>query len=310
MNFINNLVGPGLTGKLGDHAILKGHNGPVASCKFSADHAILATCGDQTLRILNASTGKLERCWRHQRDMSSVDISSDLSFIACGSIGGSVFVYDNRTRSLFASWVAAEEWTAPWVYFMNDSRYLLTIAGEEAKIWAIKEKRVIAAWGGPEAFSAAVSKGCKMLATGSASGTIFVRALPEGHVLKIFLAHGAEIYALAFSPLKIDGSSLLCSGSCDAEVRIWDTRTWACLHVMQGHQREIYKCIFSSDGARVATCSQDKTIRVWDVKNGTELKCLKHGSEVFCCTWADAGKTDVVAGGCKDGTTHVWRMTN
>ena len=120
MNYITNLMGSGLIGgKSGDHAILKGHTGPIAGCKFSADHAYLATCGDQTLRIFNASTGKLERCWRHQRDVASVDISSDLSFIAVGSIGGSVFVYDSRTqpRSLWASWVAADEYLAPWVFY-------------------------------------------------------------------------------------------------------------------------------------------------------------------------------------------------
>ena len=76
------------------------------------------------------------------------------------------------------------------------------------------------------ASGAAISKNCRFLATSSAQGTVFIRALPDGHVIKIIQAHSAEIFALAFSA----NNSLFCTGGCDFDVRIWDTRNWSCVH--------------------------------------------------------------------------------
>jgi len=49
-----------------------------------------------------------------------------------------------------------------------------------------------------------------------------------------------------------------------------------------GHYGDIHYCLFSPDGDFLISASWDKTLRVWDVKNGKEILCLRgHKSYIF-----------------------------
>src|SRR5262249_55714272 len=41
--------------------------------------------------------------------------------------------------------------------------------------------------------------------------------------------------------------------------------------VLRGHSSEVESAEFSPDGARIVTASQDRTVRLWDARDGTEL---------------------------------------
>ncbi|MFM9960133.1 MAG: WD40 repeat domain-containing protein [Planctomycetaceae bacterium] len=43
---------------------------------------------------------------------------------------------------------------------------------------------------------------------------------------------------------------------------------------MKGHEGDIYRVAFSSDGKRLASASQDQTVKVWDTTTGQELLML------------------------------------
>jgi WD40 repeat protein len=48
--------------------------------------------------------------------------------------------------------------------------------------------------------------------------------------------------------------------------------------------------VFVFAEAYVVTCSQDATVRVWDIVSGCELSCLRgHKSWVRCCEWSPRG---------------------
>jgi len=50
---------------------------------------------------------------------------------------------------------------------------------------------------------------------------------------------------------------------------------------LNGHSKPVNSAAFSADGKRVVTASADKTARIWDAENGTEIGVLKgHDREV------------------------------
>jgi WD40 repeat protein len=59
--------------------------------------------------------------------------------------------------------------------------------------------------------------------------------------------------------------------SWDGTVGLWEARTGQGLGYCKGHTSVVGTARFSSDGARLATASWDRTARVWDVATRQEL---------------------------------------
>jgi WD40 repeat protein len=65
---------------------------------------------------------------------------------------------------------------------------------------------------------------------------------------------------------------------------------------------------WSKDGKTLASASLDKTIRLWDVASGKELRTLKgHDAGVWSLSWSPDGKT--LASGSEDRTIRLWNMS-
>ncbi|MGH7222403.1 MAG: WD40 repeat domain-containing protein, partial [Gemmataceae bacterium] len=70
--------------------------------------------------------------------------------------------------------------------------------------------------------------------------------------------------------------SLLAFANPDGSIHLWDAATGKEQRVLKGHERFLYKIMFSPDGRRLISNGSDQSIRVWDVASGRELHHL-HG---------------------------------
>jgi WD40 repeat protein/tRNA A-37 threonylcarbamoyl transferase component Bud32 len=94
----------------------------------------------------------------------------------------------------------------------------------------------------------------------------------------------------------------------------WDLRGWEWrhlrraslrLHCLQGHTGHVLSVAFSPDGKRIASGSEDETVKVWDVQTGQELLALKgHRGGVTSVAFSPDGKCLASAGW--DNTVKVW----
>lgn len=79
--------------------------------------------------------------------------------------------------------------------------------------------------------------------------------------------------------------------------------------VLIGHQEEISNCLYNFDGSTIASCSLDKTAKIWDIRmNDSCLATLTgHEDEVLDLTFDNRGKK--LATASSDATARVWDVS-
>jgi hypothetical protein len=92
------------------------------------------------------------------------------------------------------------------------------------------------------------------------------------------------------------------------EVEVRSTASGTVASILKGHIWDILDIVFSPDGKRIATASNDGTIKLWDVATGLETLTLRgHTAGVFCVAFSPDGKR--LASGGIDNLALVWDAT-
>lgn len=122
-------------------------------------------------------------------------------------------------------------------------------------------------------------------------------------------AHDNSVFTLQFDP----SGRFLMSGSRDARLKAWDTRTgYALAAEVVAHLFAINHLDFSPDGKHFVTCSMDKSLKVW---NFEELKLIKvidrsrhagHATSVNKVMWRTWNNQLVSAS--DDRTISIWNI--
>jgi WD40 repeat protein len=102
---------------------------------------------------------------------------------------------------------------------------------------------------------------------------------------------GGEVSAVG---LDADGSRLLVS-SWDSRGAIYDVATGRRLVNLIGDTRGLEDAVFSPDGTQVVTSSLDHTVRVWDARNGQELRVLTLPDDQYPIAFNATGSAFAVA---------------
>jgi WD40 repeat protein len=174
-----------------------------------------------------------------------------------------------------------------------------------------------------------------LVAGGSGDGRLRIYDLSKGALAKDIVAHGTPpmpqaVYCLAWSP---DGT-LVATGSQDTALKLWNAASGALVREVKGfkekespkgHQEAVLTVAFSPDGKQIASGSMDRTIKIWNVADGSLVRELSnpslkpeaaglpppaHPGWVYALRWEKDGRL-VSAGGAPRlrGYLAVWDPT-
>jgi WD40 repeat protein len=191
--------------------------------------------------------------------------------------------------------------------FSPDGRLLATAEkGGRVQVLDWQTAQVLTNFTTPPRFSTflAFSPDGRQLAIGG-SGPTRLFDLRTGTTLPLQRQPGASVVELAFSP----SGDLLAVGYAWQQgiLLLCDTRTGATRWELTNHTATVTGLVFTPDGQRLASASEDGTIRVWNLADGTELQRFQSSREgLTALVLLPDGKT-LISGG-SGGSVCLWDL--
>jgi WD40 repeat protein/serine/threonine protein kinase len=254
-----------------DMQTLSGHTAAVFAVSVHPSGRWFASGGDDhTVRIWDAESGQtVAELSGHDSRTRALAWSPSGNGLATVGLEGKLFLWETKT----------------W-----QKRFVLDCGRDVAAVaWSPDGKRVAV---GGNLDTRAVNE--ELVIIWDAATGERLRFLPGSGEVR-------QIWSLAWQP----GGSLLVGGG-NEKFHVWDADTGRQPHTIQAHSHVVSAFCWSPDGKRLASCSWDQGIRVWETDTWKKVLDLPaaHEGAVTSVAWSTNGQMLISSG--YDGMVRLW----
>eukprot|EP00271_Cylindrocystis_brebissonii_P004921 TRINITY_DN1685_c0_g1_i1.p1 TRINITY_DN1685_c0_g1~~TRINITY_DN1685_c0_g1_i1.p1 ORF type:complete len:317 (+),score=48.22 TRINITY_DN1685_c0_g1_i1:223-1173(+) len=269
--------------------------------EITPDKQYLAAAGNPHVRLfeVNSNTAQPVTSYDgHTNNVTAVGFQCDGKWMFTGSEDGTVKIWDLRAPGCQREY---ESRAAVNTVVLHPNQSEL-ISGDQAgniRVWDLTANSCSCELV-PEVDTAIRSltvmwDGGHVVAANNA-GTCFVWKLLRGgqtaanfEPLHKLQAHNAAVLKCLLSPEFCEPNRYLATTSSDKTVKIWNVAdNFSLEKTLTGHQRWVWDCVFSVDGAYLVTASSDMTSRLWEISSGEAIRVYSgHHKATVCCALND-----------------------
>lgn len=257
--------------------ILEGHSQWVYDIAFSQTGLLAAGSADKTVTIWHASTGQLLRTIDgYSSAIRSVSFAPAGNKLASVSSDNKVWLADICHGESEAP--TALDGHSDWVYgvaFAKDGKRIASVSADRTvRLWDVDKRREIETLHGHSdwIYAVAFSPDGTLLATGGADKSVRIWDVATSQPY-IVPDHKGPVHTLAMSS---SGNMLASAAHDDLVIKAWNRPLTSAPPIeLEGHSEWIHNMVFSPDCTMLASCSDDTTIRIWDLITGESVRILE-----------------------------------
>ena len=292
-------------------SVLRGLSSPVIFVKYSQDNQkIIGICNRGELIVWNAITQDIEQFIPLAEENSVMFKPNSKS-----SFNDSTEIMSEQGGAL-ADHPGFEYWAWAGITSGNGKLVLGGSFAGEATVWRFSDEKnetyKLSPFEMPELENEssrmpirglAFSGDNKLCATGHGDGSLIIWDVFEKSVIGKYQHREGWINSIAMS----QNGDVIISGGGDDICYLWekDASDKYILTELKGHEDRIWFLTISDDGRFAASGSDDKTVRVWDLKDRKEIRCFKkHTRWVQALAFNHDNTLLASSGG--DGKIYLW----
>ena len=275
---------------------------------YSPDGKLLALAGYQEVRLVDPATKQeLALLKGHAGNVRAIAFSRDGKLLAAAgglpARSGEVLIWDVEHRKLLHT-IHGHADCIYGVAFSPDGQSIATASYDKlVKLFDVASEKEIRTYKDhiDAVYAVAFTPDGQRLVSGAADRTIKIWNVASGERLYTLSEPQDGINTIAIDP----SGKFVAAGGLDKSIRIWSLgeNEGKLVHSLIAHEDAILRLAWSSDGSELISSSADRTVKVFNAQDLSELQSLPEPDWVYGLQFAPNGKTFAI--GRFDGSLTI-----